>query len=203
MMSPGDRIALLLGKEKLTEKELAEKAGVGFMSLRRAITGYSELPREDLSKVADALGVSLDYLLGKKAELAMSEPLSRIPVFRDFPEKDENGEPEKPTEYICGNYGYKSMKDCFFVVAKDDLMSGAKITKGDKVLINPDKPIISGDLAAISVDGGKPVIRRVFFDGSLVYLNTEGSATTTEVLDTKKKDIEFLGSVVMVISYPT
>lgn len=200
MMSPGDRIALLLRKERLTEKQLAERSGVGFMSIRRAITGYSDMSQEDLAKVAGVLDVSVDYLLGRKAEQAMSEPLSRIPVFRDFPEKDENGNMEKPAEYICGNYGYKSMKSCFFVIVNDDLMSEAKITKGDKVLINPDKPIVSGDLAAVSVCGEKPAIRRVFFDGSKVYLNTESSSPATDIFDLKK--VKFIGAVVMVISYP-
>lgn len=175
------------------------------MSLRRAITGYSEMPIEDLEKVADVLGVSVDYLLGKKSPGAMSEPISRIPVFRDFPDKNENGEyvSDKPTEYICGSYGYKDMKKCFFVIAKDDSMSNAKITMGDKVLINPDKPVVSGDLAAVSVNGEKPVIRRVFFDGTMVYLSTEGITSKTDIYDTKKKKVEFLGTVVFSISYPT
>ena len=205
MMSPGDRIALLMGKAKLTERELADKAKIGYMSLRRAITGYSEMPIEDLEKVADVLGVSVDYLLGKKSPGAMSEPISRIPVFRDFPEKNENGEyvSDKPTEYICGSYGYKDMKKCFFVIANDDSMSNAKITMGDKVLINPDKPVVSGDLAAVSINGEKPVIRRVFFDGTMVYLSTEGITSKTDIYDTKKKKVEFLGTVVFSISYPT
>lgn len=204
-MSPGDRIALLMGKAKLTERQLAEKAQIGYMSLRRAITGYSEMCREDLEKVANVLGVSVDYLLGKKSSLTMSEPISRIPVFRDFPEKDENGEyvSEKPAEYICGSYGYKDMKKCFFVIAKDDSMSNAKITMGDKVLINPDKPVVSGDLAAVSINGDKPVVRRVFFDGAMIYLNTESIAPKTDIYDAKKKQVEFLGVVVFVISYPT
>ena len=74
---------------------------------------------------------------------------------------------------------------------------------GDKVLINPDKPVVSGDLAAVSVNGEKPVIRRVFFDGTMVYLSTEGITSKTDIYDTKKKKVEFLGTVVFSISYPT
>lgn len=199
-----ERMALLMDKKHISDSELADRIGVGPMTIKRYLMGYTEPLDEDLEAIAYVLEVSPDYLRGQKDFASFSEPMARIPVFHDFP---ENGDIEitelKPVEYICGSYGTQSVRNCFFIIAGDDLMSGAKITMGDKVLINPDKAVVSGDLAAVSVAGKKPAIRRVFFDGTKVLINTEGEHPTSEEYDLNKTKIELLGGVAFIISYPT
>ena len=202
MATMAEKIALLMQKKNISEEDMARRLGVGNMTVRRYLTGYSEPFGADLAAIASLLEVSEDYLLGKQDFMALSEPIARIPVFNDFPCGEENDE-IKPLEYICGSYGTQSVKNCFFVVANDDSMSGAKITVGDKVLINPERAVVSGDLAAVSVEGGKPLIRRVYFDGSRVLLNSEGIEPSSVEIDINKTKVEFLGAVVFIISYPT
>lgn len=61
-----DRIASLMLKQKITQKELAEKAGVTESAMSYYVKG-DRTPRSDvLSRIAKALNTTTDYLLGNK-----------------------------------------------------------------------------------------------------------------------------------------
>lgn len=197
-----DRIIIQMKRLGLTDEELAEKTGIGLTAVKRFITGYSAPTDGEAAKLGMILGVPTDYLKGKTDVPQMSEPMERIPVFLEYPENNGNIEDFMPMGYIFGNYAVSDTKNCFFVVVDNDDMSAAKITSGDKVLIDPGKAVVSGDLAAVRINGEKPVIRRVFFDGPSVLLNTEGMRPESVEYNTEKTDIEFLGAVVLAISYP-
>lgn len=202
MSLSGDRILLLMQNAGIGPEKLSEMMKIGLTTLKRYTDGYSEPTAEDLAKLSVIFGVPSGYITGATDVPELSEPMYRVPVFKDFPQKavDEDSE-INPVEYICAS-GITDMKNCFFVIMDNDDMSAAKINQGDRVLINPDKSIVSGDLAAVSVDGGAPIIRRVYFDGPIILLNTEGKKPESIEYDSFKTQIQFLGSVVFAISCP-
>ncbi|MCK9479820.1 MAG: helix-turn-helix domain-containing protein [Firmicutes bacterium] len=76
-----ERISLLLSQKKLSQKELALKARVTESAISYYVKG-ERVPRgEVLSRIANALNCSTDYLLGNTKELSTSngsEPLQYL-----------------------------------------------------------------------------------------------------------------------------
>ena len=63
MGSIGKNISDHRKRKKLTQKELAEKAGIDLFTLSKIETGKTTNPSiETMNRVADALGVSIDEL---------------------------------------------------------------------------------------------------------------------------------------------
>lgn len=77
-----ERVKELISKMKITQKELSKLSGVSEPSLCRYLKG--QMPRQDvINNVAEALGVSSEYLLGGVQE-KQEEPyvLTRAMVMR-------------------------------------------------------------------------------------------------------------------------
>jgi DNA-binding XRE family transcriptional regulator len=66
-MTLGDKVETRRNELGLTQAQLARKAGVGTMTLRRIETGQTKYPlqrtRNTLRKLADALGTTMEFLL--------------------------------------------------------------------------------------------------------------------------------------------
>jgi len=62
-MTIAERIRLTRQQKKISQTELAEISGVNKKSLSRYELGTSIPPADALKQIADALGVSTDYLL--------------------------------------------------------------------------------------------------------------------------------------------
>ena len=63
----GKRIKELRSKFKITQDKLAKKADIPFSTLAKVEAGYTPNPSmETLIKIADAFGISLDELVGRK-----------------------------------------------------------------------------------------------------------------------------------------
>jgi len=66
-MTIAERIRLARQKEKLSQTDLADASGVNKKSLSRYELGTSIPPADALKAIADALGVSADFLLSDNA----------------------------------------------------------------------------------------------------------------------------------------
>src|SRR5439155_16679188 len=80
MPTPGDRIREAREEKSWTQEQLADKAGISKGFLSDVENNNRNLSAENALKLADALGVSLDYLMrGQQGkEEAAREPV-RIP----------------------------------------------------------------------------------------------------------------------------
>lgn len=65
-MTIAERIRLTRQQKNLSQKDLADKSGVNIKSLSRYELDASIPPADALKLIADALGVSADYLLNDK-----------------------------------------------------------------------------------------------------------------------------------------
>lgn len=64
-MTLGDRIHYLRTEKGYTLQELGDKVGVGASTVRKWETGYIKTLRTDkMQKLSNALGTSVDYLMG-------------------------------------------------------------------------------------------------------------------------------------------
>lgn len=64
----GTRITDLLNKKGMSQRELAERAGVTEVSMSRYINGNRIPKAMQLANIARVLGVTSEYLLGKEAD---------------------------------------------------------------------------------------------------------------------------------------
>ncbi len=205
MSSLGERIMHLMASRNMSKEELIKRSEIGSVSLGRYLTDYSAPTEEDILKIAKVLGVPSAYIKGETDLKAMSEPISKIPIFAEYPDKVTTREDVKDIKvigHITGNYSREDMDLCYFVIARDDTMIYAKIGAGDKVLINPSVPFESGSIGVVSVDGKKPEIRRIFIKGKEITIKDESFMPDIRIYDTTEHEIKILGSVVFVISYP-
>ena len=88
----GQRIKRLRKESKLTQKELGAQVGVSFNMLNKYEGGFNCPPADLLVKLAQALGVSVDYLLtGKKLDLPVSDTriLEKIRLVEKFSVEDQ------------------------------------------------------------------------------------------------------------------
>lgn len=66
MGSIGTNISRYRKQQELTQKELAEKAGIDLFTLSKIETGTTPNPTiETMKRIADTLGVSVDLLMKK------------------------------------------------------------------------------------------------------------------------------------------
>ena len=205
MATIGERLQKIMSERKMSKAELCERANIGKVSLERYITDDSLPDTESLNRIAAALFVSVDYIVGKTDAANMSEPMNKVPILSEFPDKVTSKEDLRAFEaigHITGNYSKKDMELCYFVIAKDDSMIYAKIGAGDKVLINPAATVESGGLAAVKIEDRDPEIRRVYIKGDKIEIRTESILPRIEEFDIKDNKVTFLGSVVFIISYP-
>ena len=63
-MTTGQRIKAARKNAKMTQKELGQKLGISFQSIAQWENNLRNPKIETLQRIADALGVSVDYLLG-------------------------------------------------------------------------------------------------------------------------------------------
>jgi transcriptional regulator with XRE-family HTH domain len=69
--------------KKLSQSELAERSGLQSSAISHFETGKRSPSFENLKRLADALAVSMDYLLGRTEEPRNSGPVVEQ-LFRDF-----------------------------------------------------------------------------------------------------------------------
>lgn len=76
-MTLGDRIHYLRTEKGYTLQELGDKVGVGASTVRKWETGYIKTLRTDkMQKLSNALGTSVDYLMGVSTESLKTENTS-------------------------------------------------------------------------------------------------------------------------------
>ncbi len=147
-----------LRKQKgLSQNALAELCGVHQTAVSQWEKGRTTPDLDSLKKLAKALGVSAETLLGD--ETAKNE--NKIPGFSRI---SADAVSEK-----LGN------SDIFALNINDDAMSPSLIP-GDTVIVNRRVIPVSGELAAVTAGGSDAFITRVIKKGTSVLLVPENSA---------------------------
>ena len=84
-MSLSRRVKALREQRNMTQKQLAQTAHITQATLSRIESGQvKELKSEALKRLAVALGVTVDYLIGKTDELTPTDLVQSDPVARDL-----------------------------------------------------------------------------------------------------------------------
>lgn len=133
-----ERILQLLNENNITQKELAEKSGVGAVTISRILNGHFKPKASTLSKIADVFGYSLaemqeDDSFGKKTfkgvrgYLEYLGSIRRIDTFKNLEDfylmvkSNIEGIPVEASKIRASNKSNsKSLKDAFSDIAEID-----------------------------------------------------------------------------------
>ena len=133
----------------LRQKDICEKTGFSDSQMSNWHKGRYRPNAEAMAKIAKALGVSVEYLLGKEdvSPAKLTKPIVReIPVLG----KVAAGVPIIAQEDVRGTI--MTDKDCFALRITGDSMS-PRIMDGDIVLVHPQDSAEDGDLVIALIDG--------------------------------------------------
>ncbi len=79
----GDRLRKERDAKKLSQAELADKTGFQPSAISHFESGRRSPSFDNLKRLADALNVTIDYLIGRKSEPTTAGPAAEQ-LFRDF-----------------------------------------------------------------------------------------------------------------------
>ena len=109
MATAKDRIKECRELMKLSKTQLAEKTGLTISAISQFESGERDPNLESLNKLADALGVSVDYLIGREEELSDKNMKA---MFRGAQSMDTKTKSEMLSffQYLQGKQNFKSKK---------------------------------------------------------------------------------------------
>ena len=172
----------------IRQTEIAEKTGITKGRISRWVRGENTPNGENLAKLAVALGVSSDYLLGKE-----EAPRLTLPSFHEVPVlgKVAAGVPISAQEDIIGTI--TTDKECFALKIKGDSMS-PRIMDGDIVLVRRQDYAEDGDLVIALIDDEATckVLKKNHDSVTLVPFNP----VFTPLVYSKDENLHILGRVI-------
>lgn len=154
-----ERLKTLRIQRKMTQSELAKKIYISQPAYSKYEVGTASPNPETLSKIADALDVSVDYLLGSDSQPARPGYI-RIPVLG----RVAAGIPIDAIEEII------DWEDISTAAAGDGEYFGLqikghsmepKISDGDVVIVRRQPDVDSGDIAVVLVNGDDATVKKV------------------------------------------
>lgn len=204
-----DNLRRLRKQKRLTLEELADAIGTSRQTVHRYENGtITNIPREKIELLAEALGTTPAALMGWDADTAhgfdnvCSPTVKRIPVLGAI----ACGEPIYAAEEHGIYVSVESGLDAdFCLIASGDSMTGARIFDGDTVFIRAQESVDNGEIAAVVIND-EATLKRVYFypDESKLILSPENPKYAPLVymrdeLDTIKiigKAIAFQSSII-------
>ena len=154
-----ERLKTLRIQRKMTQSELAKKIYISQPAYSKYEVGTASPNPETLSKIADALDVSVDYLLGSDSQPARPGYI-RIPVLGrvaagiPIDALEEVIDWEDISAEVAGDGEY------FGLQIKGHSME-PKISDGDVVIVRRQPDVDSGDIAVVLVNGDDATVKRI------------------------------------------
>ena len=140
-------------KAKLTQEKLATKVGVSRSTIAMYESGASQPDLQMITKLAEILGVSVDFLLGngKKNTLRI---LGKIPAGIPFEAiEDIEG-------YIDINPKFADQSEYFALRVKGDSMS-PRILDGDIVVVKKQDDADTEDICVVMINGNDATLKKI------------------------------------------
>lgn len=154
-----ERLKTLRIQRKMTQSELAKKIYISQPAYSKYEVGTASPNPETLSKIADALDVSVDYLLGSDSQPARPgyirvPVLGRVAAGIPIDAIEEIIDWEEISTAAAGDGEY------FGLQIKGHSME-PKISDGDVVIVRRQPDVDSGDIAVVLVNGDDATVKRI------------------------------------------
>lgn len=160
----------------LTQEQVAKDTGISVSTLRKYEQGVTSPNASTLLMLADYYRVNTDTLLYPNYPLPgqkLRPSTGTVPIVGRIAAGD-------PREAFEGEDGRWYVPDpiledhpkAFYLVVGGDSMDRI-VPEGSLVLIDPDVEVVSGDVAAVLVNGFDATLKRVYFAGDTIVLHPE------------------------------
>lgn len=199
----GARIKRARETRRMSQLDLARQIGVPFQRVSEWERSVVSPSARYLGAIADALSVSLDWLLSGSGPMERPEkwearfPISHVPVYGAVP----GGPPYDPGDPdvidLIGVPAEYSGRDVFGLVVKGDSMSPT-LADGDRVLVARDVKPRDGLVVVVRLNGGEYTVKRMRKQGNLLILSPDNPGFQPLVLSGEDEH-EIIGVVVEVI----
>jgi len=153
-------------------QDLADKVGLTKKTIQRYENGEIRISMDRLNEIAQALNVDISVLLeGTQDFLGLNvddiETIN-IPIYGNISCGNGLLVMESPVGYESTPKSWLNGGEYFYLRAKGDSMTGARIFEGDLLLIRKQPIVEDGDIAAVVIED-ECVMKRVYYrDGSLI-----------------------------------
>lgn len=189
--SPGIAANIKALRERfgVTQRELAEAAGVTENAVSKWETGYSVPRMGTIERIATHYGVTIRSIVDDGG--------AGIPLLARPRTCDENGpqaaEGLMPVPYEV----WRDHPRGYFLKAKGQQMNRL-YPEGSLILVDPDVEPSSGSIAVVSIDGADYVMRRLYKGSSVLVLSPDSWEEGYDdiVIAGDDHTVEFVGSVV-------
>lgn len=174
----------ILKQKGITQKELAEMIGISTSAISDYMTAKTLMSPGTIQIVADALNIrkgeidptfrgtinSLpDFIPINQSEVVELPIVGRVSCGNGTLAYEEiEGYEPTPKEWLNGG-------EYFYLRAKGDSMTGARIHEGDLLLIRKQEMVENGEIAAVLIDE-ELLLKRVYHNGEQLILQSENSA---------------------------
>lgn len=154
-----ERLKTLRIQRKMTQSELAKKIYISQPAYSKYEVGTASPNPETLSKIADALDVSVDYLLGSDSQPARPGYI-RIPVLGRVAAGIPIDAIEEVIDWEDISAEAAGDGEYFGLQIKGHSME-PKISDGDVVIVRHQPDVDSGDIAVVLVNGDDATVKRI------------------------------------------
>ena len=154
-----ERLKTLRIQRKMTQSELAKKIYISQPANSKYEVGTASPNPETLSKIADALDVSVDYLLGSDSQPARPGYI-RIPVLGRVAAGIPIDAIEEVIDWEDISAEAAGDGEYFGLQIKGHSME-PKISDGDVVIVRRQPDVDSGDIAVVLVNGDDATVKRI------------------------------------------
>lgn len=179
----------ILMSRGMTQARLAELCDLPASTVGDYYHGRTLPPPGNLQKIADALGVAksdIDTSLRGKSNLIA------LPVYEGISCGKGAVILEEPVAYELTPREWINGAEHFYLRAKGDSMTGARIQEGDLLLMRKQPTVENGEIAAVVIDN-EVTLRRVFVRGDKVILQAENPRYEPRIC--KAEDVIILGKL--------
>lgn len=173
----GEQIKKYRLQKRMTQKELGLKIGVKHNTVSSYESGTNEPEQDIMFKIAEALDLNINDLFPstKDRYVPVGIDIIMLPVVGRIScgdgvltFEDIEGYEPTPKEWLTsGEY--------FYLRAKGDSMTGARIYDGDLLLIRQQAEVENGEIAAVIINDGA-VLKKVYINGDQLVLHSENPA---------------------------
>ena len=190
-----ERLKALRKECGISQRALAQRLGVSQQAVATWEAARSTPGPNALATIADVLGVSSDYLLGRERDFQDgAQDTARLPVLGTV--KAGYGAYAFEEDYGTAPAQVRDPRDYFYLIVRGDSME-PRIHSGDLALVHRQPDVESGELAVVLVAGEEGTLKRVIKKEGAVILQPFNQAYQPQVfIGEELEQLVIIGKVV-------
>lgn len=186
-----------------TQEMLADKVGLTKKTVSRYEKGEHKFDMERLNALANALEIDVNLLLAgayeyQGIEIQKESDNVSLPIVGriscgtgGLAFDDVEGYEQTPRSWINGG-------QYFYLRAKGDSMTGARIFEGDLLLIRSQEEVEDGEIAAVLIDD-EAVLKKVYKQNGMLVLQSTNPNYSPIIFNGQNENIRIIGKLIKIV----